>query len=114
MALATCCFLYERYAKAYLRDSGEKASDENLIGQFAKDFGVGPRVAKVFWNVIRNGFLHQGMPKAANRDWTSLPGWRMHHAFLRPFDLVSGNARGTPDSALALPGSGLWALPSQA
>ncbi len=93
VVLATCCFLYERYAKAYLRDSGEKASDENVIGQFARDFGVQRNVAEVFWNVIRNGFLHQGMPKARDdRGRTSLPGWRTHHAFPRPIDLVSGKA----------------------
>ncbi|TSA50185.1 hypothetical protein D4R47_02630 [archaeon] len=93
VVLATCCFLYERYARAYLRDSGEKASDENVICQLSRDFGVPRDIAEVFWNVIRNGFLHQGMPKARdNRGRTSLPGWRTHHAFPRPIDLVSGKA----------------------
>lgn len=93
VVLATCCFLYERYAKAYLQDSGEKASDENLIDQFARDFAIQRNAARAFWDVIRNGFLHQGMPKARARDRTSLPGWRTHHAFLKPIDLISGKAQ---------------------
>lgn len=91
VVLATCCFLYERYAKAYLLDSGEKASNENVIRQLANDFGIQRDVADAFWNVIRNGLLHFGMPKAQDtRDQTLLLSWRTHGAFPRPIDLVSG------------------------
>lgn len=92
MVLATCCFLYERYAKAYLLDSGKKASNENVIGQFARDFEVQPDVAEVFWSVVRNGLLHGGMPKTQDRSRTSIPSWRMHGAFQKPINLVSGEA----------------------
>ena len=88
VVLATCCFLYERYAKAYLRDLGEKESDENVKRQLARDFGVRRDVAEAFWDVIRHGLLHGGMPKTQDRGRTSLPDWRMHGAFQEPIELV--------------------------
>ncbi len=92
VVLATCCFLYERYAKACLQDSREKASDKNVISRFAEDFEICREAVTEFWGVIRDGLLHSGMPKTKDRGRTSIPSWRMHGSFQKPIDLVSGEA----------------------
>jgi len=94
VVLATCCFLYERYAKAHLQDAEEKASTENVIARCAVDFGVQCDVAEAFWYVIRNGLLHGGMPKARdNRSQTSLPAWRIHGSFETAINLMPRNGK---------------------
>ena len=87
VVLATCCFLYERYAKAILKSSGQKANTEDLILQLANDFQVDEETADAFWDVIRNGFLHQGMAKQSDRSG-SLPRWQTSSAFQEPVKLV--------------------------
>ena len=63
IALATCLFLYERYAKTTLKISGKKVKDKELYRQFATDFNTDENTSKIFWNIMRNGILHQAMPK---------------------------------------------------
>jgi hypothetical protein len=75
IALATSCFLYERYAVAAIKRSGGKANKEGKIGQFMGDFEVDEGTARQFWDVIRDGILHQGMPKANENDDSSSPNW---------------------------------------
>lgn len=93
VVLATCCFLYERYAKAYLKSLGHKANHVNLIAQLTRDFGTVQETAEVFWDVIRNGFLHQGMPKYKGRSNQPSRHWQTNGAFKVPVKLVKSPHR---------------------
>jgi hypothetical protein len=75
VALATSCFLYERYAVAAIMKLGGKSNKEGKIGQFMIDFEVDKVTSTNFWDVIRNGVLHQGMPKINEKGQSSLPKW---------------------------------------
>jgi hypothetical protein len=89
IALATSCFLYERYAVAVIKSAGKgKADDETKISQFEKDFGVDKETARFFWEVIRDGLLHQAMPKQRKYGKKTLPKWAFQHDFPRPVELV--------------------------
>ena len=88
IALATCCFLYERYAIASIKKSGKKANKPSLIRQFVDDFGTTEETAKAFWDVVRDGILHQGLPKQSEHGRKNLPGYILHHSFTIPVDLV--------------------------
>lgn len=88
IALATSCFLYERYAKACIKRDGKKADRQSLIKQFSDDFETNEDTAKAFWDVIRDGILHQGMPKQSNQGKRDLPGYIFHHSFAVPVELV--------------------------
>jgi len=57
---------------------GEKATETRKIQQVASDFEVSVRVARVFWDVMRNGILHQGMPKQYEQG-KKHPDWIFHH-----------------------------------
>ena len=81
IALATSCFLYERYAVAVIKESGAKADEGAIIRQFAADFGVDEKVAQVFWDVIRNGLLHGAMPKQQEYGQHTLPRWAFRSDF---------------------------------
>jgi len=80
VALATACFLYERYATAILDKRGSRAGTEELVAQLASDFAVDQSTASTFWKVIRDGILHQGMPLQQARD-SRLPKWAFHHNY---------------------------------
>jgi len=88
IALATCFFLYERYAKALQKKNRVKADTSTLVTQLAKDFDTDRKSAEVFWSVVRDGILHQGMPKQRNQGKKNLPGYILHHSFSKPFELV--------------------------
>ena len=76
VVLATACFLYERYAKAFLKAAGDSGTTDNLIARLSADFGIPDDAARAFWNVIRDGFLHQGMPLIKNQQGNLVDGWR--------------------------------------
>lgn len=78
VALASALFLYERYITAKIKSLGEKATETRKIQQVASDFEVSVRVARVFWDVMRNGILHQGMPKQYEQG-KKHPDWIFHH-----------------------------------
>lgn len=78
IALASALFLYERYIIAKLKSAGETATEPKKIQSIANDFGVEPREARIFWNAMRDGILHQGMPKVREKD-KKLPDWIFHH-----------------------------------
>lgn len=88
IALATCCFLYERYAIAIIKKSEVKADKSSLITQFAEDFSTSEETAKAFWSVIRDGILHQGLPKQSEHGKRKLPGYILHHSFINPVELA--------------------------
>ena len=79
VALATSCFLYERYAVAAIMKLGGKANKEGKIGQFMTDFEVDKITATNFWVVIRDGIMHQGMPKTKEQGKRSLPKWMFYN-----------------------------------
>jgi len=80
IALATACFLYERYAVAALRAQGKKADRSGKLSQLASDFDVDDATAKAFWDVIRDGLLHQGMPMQQKQN-ELLPRYAFHHLY---------------------------------
>jgi hypothetical protein len=79
VALATALFLYERYAKIKLREREIKATDKNIAKQIVLDFGVDEQLAEVYWDVMRNGLLHQGIPKQSEQGEKKFPEWIFHH-----------------------------------
>lgn len=75
VALGISCVLYERYARTLIKSTSKKADDAALLNQFAADFSVDASTTNMFWQVIRNGLLHQGIGlQAANRG-TQFPEW---------------------------------------
>lgn len=87
MALGTACFLYERYANAFLKSQHAKPDKQHILGQISSDFGVDPETARAFWDVIRDGILHQGMPLQKK----NLPAWGFHDSYpVMALDNVNG------------------------
>jgi len=80
VALATSCFLYERYRSAVLSAQGKKANISAMINQLSRDFNVDYSVAEAFWDLIRNGLLHEGMPLQRTHG-VPLPRWAFHHLY---------------------------------
>lgn len=87
IALAVACFLYERYAKATLSKSNNRINDQIFVDKLARDFNTDVETANTFWCVIRDGILHQGLPKQIDRGQQKLPGYILHHSFTKPFQL---------------------------
>ena len=83
VALAVSCLLYERYAVAFLKSTNAKANDDAKRAQLAADFAIDADTAQAFWNVIRNGFLHQGMGLQQDNKKTEFPSWSVSHSFPR-------------------------------
>lgn len=80
IALTTSCILYERYAKAVLIANGKKAGKLEMVGQLASDFGIDKKSANAFWEVIRDGLAHQGMPMQ-KKGGKSLPLYAFHDLY---------------------------------
>jgi len=94
IALATSCFLYERYATAVLKESGEKGSQTNILRQLMQDFNIDQETSQAFWRVMRHGLLHQGMPLQQEHGEPTLPRWHFSGRFTCPVELLvshSGN-----------------------
>jgi len=92
IALATACFLYERYAVSLLVKQGSRAGARELVAQLASDFGVDLPTATAFWKVIRDGILHQAMPLQQQRG-ERLPKWAFDHKYPA---MALGTANGEP------------------
>jgi len=91
VALATSCFLYERYATAVLQRQGEKANRAGILRQLQADFSVDQATAAAFWAVIRNGILHQGMPLQRGQG-KSLPSWEFRRDYpLMALEMIAGH-----------------------
>lgn len=91
IALASSCFLYERYIQAKVTQDLGKTPDKKRLfrertKQIALDFQVDEKTATAFWNVIRNGLLHVAMPKYLKGTERS-PKWYFHHKFSEPITL---------------------------
>lgn len=95
VALATSCFLYERYTAAVIKSSpGQTKLDRDTkTRQFMIDFEVDEDTAKAFWNVIRNGLLHGAMPKQREHGKQTLPYWAFRHDFAKPVELIEHSGK---------------------
>jgi hypothetical protein len=90
VVLAVSCFLYERYATAVIVERKGKATTEVLIENLAKDFNIENETARVFWDVIRNGFLHGAMPKVMEKGTPIIKGWQASIDFQTPISFKDG------------------------
>jgi len=80
IALATSCFLYERHAIAVLQRREVKAGRPSILQQLSADFGVEYKTAEAFWDVVRDGLLHQAMP-IGKKFGKPLPRFASHHVY---------------------------------
>ena len=90
IALATSCFLYERYVDALVEEAGGKPNKQSRVKQLVVDFGIEEEAARIFWEVMRDGILHKGMPKRKDRS-RELPPWQFHGDFNQPINLDKEN-----------------------
>jgi hypothetical protein len=83
IALATSCFLFERYisVKHKLDNGKSKINKDDIVAQLVADFGTDKNTAKKFWDCVRMGLLHMGMPKQMGG-----PTWEIYDA-MPPFKL---------------------------
>jgi len=63
--------LYERYIIAKLKLDGRSTSEEEIGNEVSVDLGLDDRQRRIFWNMIRNGFMHQALPKAGETKWVA-------------------------------------------
>lgn len=70
--------LYERLIVARLKAKGIKSSPHNRTKEVSSDLGLNDEETGIFWDVFRNGFLHQAMPKPNQKDKIS---YALHHNF---------------------------------
>ena len=96
VALATACFLYERYADAVLKSTNQKMSDKKKIEQLEKDFAILHQDAKTFWDVVRNGLLHKAMPKQLNQGKKTTPDWKFSTSYSIPIEISGGALKVNP------------------
>ncbi len=87
-ALSIALYLYERYAVAKLEAGGRKADWAGKLLQLAADFGITSDEADAFWNVFRNGLLHQGMPVQL-QGRSRLPKWLIAEGYSRTIELTT-------------------------
>ena len=96
VALATACFLYERYTDAVLKSTNQKVSDEKKIKQLEKDFVISHQDAKTFWDVVRNGLLHKAMPKQLNYGKKTSPDWKFSTNYPISIEISGGALKVNP------------------
>ena len=93
VAFTSSLYLYERYAKSLIDASKHKADDTAFYAQLVGDFRFSHvNDAKLFWNVARNGFLHQGMAMVQQHG-AELPPWLFSADFKAPVEFL--DIRGT-------------------
>lgn len=68
-ALMIALPLYERYIISKLKLVGKSTSDEDVRREIGADLELDDRQRRVFWEMFRNGFMHQGMVKAGTTKW---------------------------------------------
>jgi len=61
--------LYERYIIAKLKLAGTETSEDNIKTEIGTDLGLDDRQRSIFWEVFRNGFMHQAMAKDGKTKW---------------------------------------------
>jgi len=68
-ALMIAMPLYERYIVAKLKLAGTETSDSNVKQEIADDLRLEAHKRSIFWDMFRNGFMHQAMAKDGNTKW---------------------------------------------
>ncbi|HEV8717826.1 MAG TPA: hypothetical protein VGX03_34010 [Candidatus Binatia bacterium] len=61
--------LYERYIVAKLKLDGRQPTKKNIRDEISSDLNLDEGQFRVFWEMFRNGFMHQGMTKAGKTKW---------------------------------------------
>lgn len=61
--------LYERYIIAKLKLDGKSTDKETISEEMSTDLQISAGEQSVFWDLFRNGFAHQAMPKAGKTSW---------------------------------------------
>lgn len=85
-----CCQLYERLVRG--RNPLVDVKSSHIIQALEKDFGISNRLASDFWNSIRHGLAHTGMPFKTDIHSRPLPDWQLMHGF----DAISSNDSANP------------------
>ena len=61
--------LYERFIVAKLKLEGKPTGEENVREEIALDLKLSSHERSIFWEIFRNGFMHQGMGKDGKTKW---------------------------------------------
>lgn len=69
VAFIVAIVLYERLIKAKLKSRNVEQTDENVRAEASRDLKLSLGQTTVFWDMFRNGLLHQGMPKAGKTNY---------------------------------------------
>lgn len=81
IAMAVCCALYERFIIALRKADSPGATEHSFRYRcICEHFGLEYDGAQNFWQVMRGGLLHQGMPMTK----TGLPRWRFCNTLPKP------------------------------
>jgi hypothetical protein len=75
IALMVGLVLYERLLIAKLKLENRPTDDETIQQAMAVDLKLTDSQRRIFWDVLRNGLLHQAVPKAGKT------GCIFHYAF---------------------------------
>jgi len=75
IALMVGLVLYERFIIAKLKTDDQKAIKDAIKESMMKDLRLSKKQQQIFWDMFRNGLLHQGMPKSGRT------GYWFHHSF---------------------------------
>lgn len=68
-ALMVVMPLYERYIVAKLKMDENETSEKKKEDEISKDLQLDDTQRRIFWNIFRDGFMHQGMGKAGKTRW---------------------------------------------
>jgi hypothetical protein len=63
IAFMVALALYERLIVARLKLAEQSSDEESVKEKMAEDLKLDPQQRTIFWDMFRNGLLHQGMPK---------------------------------------------------
>lgn len=89
VVFAVSLALYERFAKAFIKERLKlKANSNELCRKLAADFDLRESAATTFWDVMRNGLQHQGMPLVAK---SSIRRWRFSGKCTKPIEFRAGD-----------------------
>lgn len=58
--------LYERLIRSKLQINNQESTEESIKSAMNIDLGITEGQRNVFWDLFRNGLLHQAMPKPGN------------------------------------------------
>lgn len=61
--------LYERFVIAKLKLDGKPTNETTMQAEIGSDLNLDDGQRRVFWEMFRNGFMHQGMAKDGKTKW---------------------------------------------